>query len=443
MAGNDSDWRYDAHNRGYDYELGGDFEFALGPGRLKLIGLHNETHGFYHESAISTYLDATPSDGSRFTQATDSAETVARGEYGWKMLGGDWQVAVEAAYNSLDQEAHLLLLQPDASFAEEPFPGSSGGVREDRYEAMLTHTRQLAPNLSLQLGGGGEYSRLAETGPDGLVRNFYRPKGSATLAWTPKKGLDISLKLLRKVGQLSFGDFLAEVDLGDQTQNASNAELVPTQSWQATLEIRKDFGRWGSSTLTFYGEQARDWIALIPLPGANPGELVEAVGNVDHASVRNVALSSTVNLDPLGFKGAKLDLNGKLERTRLEDPLTHTIRQFSYESPVSFDVSLRHDIPHSSWAWGGGMNYANALPYYRLDEVGYDHEGPIYTWAFIENKDVLGLTVHFEVFNLTNGRGLVKRTIYDGPRNSAPVLYVEHRNQLIGPIFQFNVKGTF
>ena len=66
-----------------------------------------------------------------------------------------------------------------------------------------------------------------------------------------------------------------------------------------------------------------------------------------------------------------------------------------------------------------------------------------YTWAFIENKNVFGLTVNLQVFNLTNGRGLVKRTIYDGPRNSSPILYIEHRNQLVGPIVQFNVKGAF
>ena len=30
---------YDNRNRGYSYEIGGDFDFALGSGRMKLIGL--------------------------------------------------------------------------------------------------------------------------------------------------------------------------------------------------------------------------------------------------------------------------------------------------------------------------------------------------------------------------------------------------------------------
>ncbi|WEK46078.1 MAG: TonB-dependent receptor [Candidatus Andeanibacterium colombiense] len=444
ITGTDNDWRYDAHERGYDYEIGGDFEFALGPGRLKLIGLHNENHGHYYETAVSDYLDATPSDGSRYRSFTDTAETIARGEYGWKMLGGDWQLAVEAAYNGLDRVSHLLDLRPDGVFEEQPFPGSTGGVREDRYEAILTHTRQLAPNLSFQLGAGAEYSRLAETGPGGLVRTFYRPKGSATLSWTPKKGIDLSLKLARKVGQLSFDDFLADVDLGNNTENSSNALLKPNQNWEANFEAKKDFGRWGSSTLKLYGTWLKDAVTLVPLPGPNPGDpLVEGVGNVDRAQTYGVSLDSTVNLDPLGFKGAKIDFTGSLEKTRIRDPLTHVIRQFSYEEPVNLEVSLRHDIPKTAWAWGGGIEYHKALPYYRLDEVGYDHEGPIYTWAFIEHKNVFGMTAHLEVFNLTNGRGLVKRTIYDGPRDSSPILFVEHRNQLVGPIVQFSLKGTF
>ncbi len=89
------------------------------------------------------------------------------------------------------------------------------------------------------------------------------------------------------------------------------------------------------------------------------------------------------------------------------------------------------------------MQYDHVLPYYRLTEVGLDHEGPIYTRAFIENKNVFGLTVNFLVFNLTNGRGLYSRTVYDGPRDSSPILFKEYRNQLVGPIFQLNVKGTF
>ncbi len=63
---------------------------------------------------------------------------------------------------------------------------------------------------------------------------------------------------------------------------------------------------------------------------------------------------------------------------------------------------------------------------YRLFEVGKDYEGPIYTCAFIENKDVFGLTVNLNVFNLTDGaRTRSTARVYDGYRDTAPVLFVE------------------
>ena len=45
---------------------------------------------------------------------------------------------------------------------------------------------------------------MSALGAGGLTRTFWRPKGSLTLAWTPKPGLDVSLKLTRTVGQLAF-----------------------------------------------------------------------------------------------------------------------------------------------------------------------------------------------------------------------------------------------
>ena len=103
---------------------------------------------------------------------------------------------------------HVALAHnPDGEFDIVPFPGGTGKVTEDRYEAILTHNRNLAPDLTLQIGGGYEYSKLAQSGDRGLTREFWRPKGSVTLAWAANPKLDLSFKLARTVGQLSFGTF--------------------------------------------------------------------------------------------------------------------------------------------------------------------------------------------------------------------------------------------
>src|SRR3546814_8650948 len=102
------------------------------------------------------------------------------------MLGGDWQLSAEAAFNTLDNVARLYTLDPASDdFAEIPYPEGTGGVKEDRYEALLSFGRKLTGKLSFQLIAGAEHSTLAQSGANGLERSFFRPKGSLTLAWTP------------------------------------------------------------------------------------------------------------------------------------------------------------------------------------------------------------------------------------------------------------------
>lgn len=423
----------------YDYEIGGDVDFALGPGRLKLIGLERFDHGGGPATSILIYDDGRPSTGSRYADDRNSGERIGRAEYRWDMLGGNWQLDGEAAFNRYDQTATLSILQPDGEFAPIPFPGANGRVTEDRYETILTHNRTLGKGLTLQLGAGGEYSKLvARSGANELSRTFLRPKGSLTLAWTPEPGLDLSLKFARTVGQLSFGDFLAGINLAQENEDAGNIKLVPQQAWEADFEIKKNLKAWGSANLKLYSRWIEDYIDIVPV-----GDGFESRGNIDSARLYGASLNATINFDPLGWKGAKLDLNAAVEDSNLEDPLTFEDRPFSYHEDWEGEASLRYDIPGSDWALGGGFNWTHVQPYVRLFEVGKDYEGPIYTFAFIENKDVFGLTVNLNMFNLTGGEGIFYRTVYDGLRDRSPVLFVEDRKLNVSTIYRISVKGSF
>jgi outer membrane receptor for ferrienterochelin and colicins len=98
---------------GYYADINGDYEFALGPGRLKLIGLRH----WEHEPLLVTDIlrfDSSGADpiGSRFDRDTHIGETIGRGEYHWKTGKNDWQVSFERAFNSLDQHGRLFDLNP-------------------------------------------------------------------------------------------------------------------------------------------------------------------------------------------------------------------------------------------------------------------------------------------------------------------------------------------
>ncbi len=429
---------FENRDRGYSYELGGDAEFGLGPGRLKLIGLERYSRYRGRSDSITSFEDGRPDEGNRFATVTANGERIGRGEFSWAMLGGDWQLDAEAAFNRLDRSAQLFELDGAGGFTEIAFPNGTGGVTEDRYESILTHSRSLADNLTLQIGAGGEYSTISQTGANGLTRSFWRPKGSVNLAWQVEDGLDIAFQLQRSVGQLSFGDFLASVSLNQNQANAGNVELVPQQSWEAQFDITKDLGRWGSTELRVYGREIEDFIEFIPVAGGQ-----ETRGNIDSASVYGIRSNSTFQLAPIGFNGAQLDLTIDWDWTSLTDPLTGETRKWSENRDVEIDATLRHDIPGSDWAWGVGLDYDRAQPYFRLGETGRIDEGPVYTFAFVEHKDVFGMTASLTVFNLTDGRARQDRFVYAGYRDRSPLLFRETQDLSVQPIFNFTLTGDF
>ena len=83
---------------GYYIDINGDYAFALGPGRLKLIGLRHFDHEPIDTVQIDTFADGSPDRGVRFVRDSRIAETVFRAEYGWRGGKNDWQIALERAY---------------------------------------------------------------------------------------------------------------------------------------------------------------------------------------------------------------------------------------------------------------------------------------------------------------------------------------------------------
>lgn len=431
---------FDNYNRTYGYEIGGDIEFDVGAGRLKVIGLESFDSRNFGQDSILIFADGAPSTGNRFLGESESGETIARAEYRWDMLGGDWEIDVEAAYNDLEQSSQFFNLENSGELLETSLPNGSGEVTEDRYEMIVTHGRNLTENLTMQLGVGGEKSELSQSGPGGLTRNFWRPKGSLSLAWTPNDDLDVSLNISRQVGQLSFSDFLASVSLALGNTNAGNVQLKPTLSWESNVQVKKSWGDWGSTNLQVFSNWHDDYIDIIPIPGGG-----ESRGNIDKAQNYGVTVDSTINLDPLGavWEGIRMDVSFTIDESSVDDPLTGIERPFSNYQDREAEVSLRHDIPGTDWAWGMGMWYNHRQPGYRLSQISRDYEGPTYTWAFIEHKNFYGATVNFEVYNLTDGRSIYHRTVYNGLRDNGSVSFNENRDLSVQPIFRLKFTGNF
>ena len=423
---------------GPEYELGGDIQFPFGPGSLKLILLERFERDNYSSTVIDRLSDDSPPRGFRFEQTNGAGERIGRLEYDWKLWGADWQLSGEAAFNRLDRRSRLFELAPGGEFVQLAFPQGNGGVTEDRYDASLSISRSLSSNLSVQVIGAMEFSTIEQTGFAANSRSFKRPKGSFAATWKPRDDFDISVTLAKRVSQLSFGDFLASVSLNNDNQNGGNNELVPYQSYNVEIEANKTFGAWGSLKLEARKAWFEDFIDWFPLPGGG-----EARGNIGDADRLHLQANATINLDPLGFRGARVDLEVVKRDMNVIDPFTGLNRPFSYDQEGSFEIDFRHDVPGTDWAWGANLDHFDQAPYARRFEIGREWEGKVFGSLFIEHKDVLGLTVRARANNLLGARDYFQRTVFDGPRPEGAVRFEEYRSRRIGPIFRLTVSGDF
>ena len=428
---------FDQRNRGHDRELGGDIDFALAGGRMKLIVLDSAARMDINTQTVIDPATGAAPFGSRFRQVSQKGERIGRGEYSWSMLGGDWQWSFEGAFNRLDQVGTLQRLTGGV-YVPVPFPSGTGGVREERYESLLSYSRPLAADLTMQLILGGEYSNIRQTGADPNARTFQRPKGSLTLGWTPSPAWNITLKIERRVGQLNFSDFLAAVNLNDNNQNASNNDLRPDQSLGGELEATHDFGPWGSLTVRSFYRRFSDYVTIVPTPSGG-----EARGNVPFSRIYGVDIHGTLRLDPLGVPGAKINFQLDRRVSRFPDPVEPGFLPVQFAQPRGAEVDFRYDIPGTDLAVGGQYRYQTSNPYYRVAEYGHERLFRHNPGFFIEHKDVFGLTAQFRLSNLLDRPIALDRYVFTGPRGSSPLLFSEHRRRFVGPVANLTVKGNF
>ena len=430
---------YSSREDEWNAEFSADYEFSLGGGRLKLIGLQRFEHSPVSDFFGQTFFDGiTPPNGSRFDRVTDEGESILRAEYGWKTAGGtDWGISVEGAYNFLDNEGALAVLDTQGIFQPIALTNANSKVTEYRGEFITSYGRPLLDNLTLQATLGGEYSKISQSGAAGQSRSFVRPKGSVALAWKPEPGLDLSLKVERSVGQLNFFDFVESVDVAQNIGNAGNPGLVPPQSWRAELETTQKLGPWGSLTVNIYGEKFSDIVDSIPITATT-----EARGNLDSATSYGVGVVSSILFDPIGWTGAKLDIEGEVRKSSLRDPLTGISRRINDDKIFTYEATLRHDIPGSNWAWGAGIEDFRYSDFLRLDQINRFRTAAPYSWIFVEHKNVMGLTVQANLGNLFGRSENFTRTAYAN-RRDGPIAFVEDRSREFGLIYRLTVSGSF
>ncbi|MEM7217390.1 MAG: TonB-dependent receptor plug domain-containing protein [Pseudomonadota bacterium] len=420
-----------------NYEVGVDYEFPLGAGRLKLIGLHLFENSPTKSRVEFEFADGRPTAGSLFEREADEFESVLRAEYGFERLGGDWQVSLEGARNILDIEAELAVRDALGQLMAVDLPGASSRVEEDRAEFTVSYGRALSSQLQLQTSVGVEYSEISQAGEFGQTRDFVRPKGFASLNWRANDALNLALRLERSVGQLNFFDFISSVNIDQERENVTNSNLVPPQSWLAELQVQLSFGELGSMTLTGFYEELSDIVDLIPIAGGG-----QAPGNIDSARRYGGSANVTLQFDGLGWRGARLDVETNYTDSEVRDPLLGNRRRISDQDYLEYGVTLRQDFPGTDWAVGFEMFYDEESPLVRLDEVSQFKPSAAFTRVFIEKKDLYGVTVRAMVGNLNDRTNDFFRTSFVD-RAAGQIDFREERFRGFGTLYELEIEGSF
>lgn len=421
----------------FNFELGVDYQFALGPGRLKMIAYHRYEDSPTTSQVVTTFADGTAPQGSLFVRDADEGETILRSEYTFAGAGGSIVAALEGVRNFLEIDSAFAVRDAGGELQPVALPGASDRVDEDRADGGLTYSRALASNLQLQLSAGAEYSRISQAGPLGLTRDFWRPKGFAAIDWKANEALNLAGRIERVVGQLNFFDFIATVDLDQDREDVTNANLVPQQSWVYELEASWRLGTLGNLNLRTFYEDITDIVDQIPIAGGG-----QAPGNLPSAKRYGLNGNATLLSDRLGWNGTRIDLEVALAGSEVRDPLLGFTRELSGNRLVDLSMNLRHDVSGTQWAFGAEGDWRENALAVRLDEVALDDPGFALLSAFIENKDVAGMTLRATLGNILSQRQEFSRTVFTDRANNLAA-FSEERNRRFGTIFTLDVEGSF
>lgn len=417
-----------------EYEIGGDYALPFGPdsleGTLKLIALHRIGDD-KRNNLFRLFPENDDVFNSSFLSDNREGEYIARSEYSFKTSQAhDWQVALEGAFNFLDRD-------DDFSDSDTPNELTTVRVEERRAQASLTHSWAVSDVLDVQTSLGAEFSRLSVPTTDEPAREFIRPKGFISASYTASPRYTWRARLERSVGQLDFELFTDGVNLTDDFASSGNSLIVPTQSWNAEIELARQDTKSISGTVKAFVDIIEDPIDRIRFVDGSEGP-----GNLDSAVEYGVEANATWILDSIGLKGMRLELEGALRSSRIEDPLTALNRRLNDQEIWEYEINYRYDVPDTPYAFGFQIEQDRNSLFRRLDETFDARFSAPETRLFAEHKTLLGMTVRLEAQNLLNESIIRDRVIFDGDR-TGDIIELQNFRRQRGRRISLELSDTF
>ena len=428
------------------FEVGGDVTRPLGGGAIKLVGLatRRKRNNFDAQTLRDGLIedDAQVVGGSEQTQKAKFGETIGRLTWNKQDIGGfSVEVGGEAVLNTLENKTELVLIDEDGNRQQIDIGANEAEVKEKRAEVFLNVGRNLSPALRVDGGVRYEYSDLKVSGDAQAERKLKFFKPSLTVDWKPGNGWHTQASIKRTVAQLDFYDFVSVAELSTDRVNAGNENLVPQRAWEFRLTADRPILGEGVVKLDLGYDLISMFQDRILVEDEETGFFFDAPGNIGTGRHMFATLTVDAPLDQI-WKGLRVKLNGTVRRTRVEDPISGEMRNFSDFFPDwEWGVDVRRDS--GPWSYGFTVNDRDRFTFFRTDEFDINFNGGPYGTAFVEYRPGPRTSITLDLDNALDTSGNRNRILFD-PNRLAPTDIVDEfreRNRHLN--FGLTVKQTF
>ncbi len=440
--------RDDSLYQDYDnsvFELGGDITRPLAGGAIKLVGLatrrkRNNFDAYVVRNGLRSD-NAVQVGGFDQTQKAKRDETIGRLNWTRQNLAGfSFEAGGEAVLNTLDSDVELFEVEEDGSRVREDLPIDSAKVKEKRGELFVNAGRQLSPALRLDAGMRFEYSHLTVSGDATANRKLRFWKPNATLDWKPGGGWHTQFSVRRTVAQLDFYDFVTVAELSTDRVNAGNANLQPQRAWEFRLTAERPILGDGLFKL----DLGHDRISMLQdriLIFDEDGEGFDAPGNIGTGKHSFAQLTLDAPLGRL-WNGLRVKANGLVRRTRVEDPISGKMRNFTGVYPDwEWGLDVRRDT--GPWSYGFEVNDRAPFTFFRTDEFDINFNGGPYGTAFVEYRPDPRTSITFDIDNALNTSGNRTRLLFFPNRAATELAIREKRERNRHPNIGLTIKRSF
>ena len=433
------------HYRNPFIELGGDVTRPLAGGAIKLVGL--ATRRKRDDSDVYRVRDGLIDDNASviggFEQNVEAKRNETIGRLSWtrsNLAGFSFEAGAEAALNTLDSTVEYFEFDEEGERVRIDLPLDDATVKEKRGEVYVSLGRNITPQIRVDGGLNYEFSNLKVRGDTSADRTLKFLKPNMAIDWQLGKGWHGRLSVRRTVAQLDFYDFISVAELSTDRVNAGNENLEPQRAWE--LRLMGERPLLGDGVIKL--ELGHDRVSMLQdriLIFDDEGDGFDAPGNLGTGKRSFAELTVDAPLSRL-WSGLRAKLTGTLQRTRVEDPISGEMRNFSGYFPTwEWRIDVRRDA--GKFSYGFVVNDYKRFTFYRTDEFDTNFNGGPYGTAFFEYRPTPRTSLTLDIDNAFATSGNRNRLLFRPNRAAPEEIIDELRERNRHRSFGLTLKQSF